>query len=327
MIRAFAMVYRLYINLVDMTTVINRGLMQAIYNVPAVISMFVAPIVAGVLLSKDQWRWGYGITPILLFITGTPLIVSLWHIDLKVRKILKSEHENEKVEENRALLHKILWVINEVDLIGSLLLVAGLCLILLPLVLGNTRWGGWGSSTFLYLLYFSKLNFSSTSHYDYHPCLRCGCLDFICFMGMEICIEAGYPCHKLGVKNTYMGHSSEADYLHDIHSQLAILPDISPSVSESKPHEGYLPRKRTWDCVHSGPTCCRLSNETHTHMETFCMGRYITCTSWCGPNDTSQIADLVRLLCSHLANNCWPWNGYIRSSTHGGCTKFRPTQW
>ncbi|KAF7721714.1 hypothetical protein EC973_004276 [Apophysomyces ossiformis] len=132
----------------DMTNVINRGLMQALYNIPALFGMFVAPIVAGALLAKGQWRWAYGINSILLFVTSAPLIFSLWNVDFKARRLMKSEAEQEETPQQEAkepFYKKVIWVLNEVDMIGSIFLIAGLCLILLPCVLANTRWGGWGS--------------------------------------------------------------------------------------------------------------------------------------------------------------------------------------
>ncbi|KAF7721715.1 hypothetical protein EC973_004277 [Apophysomyces ossiformis] len=135
----------------DMTDIVNRGLMQALYNIPSIFSMLVAPIVAGALLAQNQWRWAYGINSILLFVTSAPLIFSLWNVDFKARRLLKSEaeqekdHEEEEKDNKESFYEKVVWILNEVDMIGSIFLIAGLCLILLPCVLANTRWGGWGS--------------------------------------------------------------------------------------------------------------------------------------------------------------------------------------
>ncbi|KAG0190611.1 hypothetical protein DFQ28_001781 [Apophysomyces sp. BC1034] len=131
---------------VDMTSVVTRGLMQALYNIPAIFSMFVAPKVAGILLANGLWRWAYGITPILLLITGIPLLCSLWNVEFKVRRLLKSEPVPETAGKKKTFFEHVLWVVTEIDLVGSILLIAGLCLVLLPCVLANTRWGGWGSA-------------------------------------------------------------------------------------------------------------------------------------------------------------------------------------
>ncbi|KAF7721716.1 hypothetical protein EC973_004278 [Apophysomyces ossiformis] len=135
----------------DMTDIINRGLMQALYNIPSIFGMLLAPLAAGALIAQGQWRWAYGINSILLFATAIPLIFSLWNVDFKARRLLKSEaeqekgHEEEEKDNKKSFYKKVVWILNEVDMIGSIFLIAGLCLILLPCVLANTRWGGWGS--------------------------------------------------------------------------------------------------------------------------------------------------------------------------------------
>ncbi|ORZ25605.1 major facilitator superfamily-domain-containing protein [Absidia repens] len=135
----------------DLTNVVDRGLMQALYNVPSLINLFVTPLV-GDALGVAKWRWGYGMNSILLTVCSVPLLASLWHLQYRVKK---SEHYIEYKRQQKAvnnmvkkktLMEKIAWFIAEVDLIGSLLLVGGLCMILLPLVLSTTMWGGWQSS-------------------------------------------------------------------------------------------------------------------------------------------------------------------------------------
>ncbi|KAG0166922.1 hypothetical protein DFQ28_006563 [Apophysomyces sp. BC1034] len=127
----------------DMTSVVNRGLFQAAYNVPSLISMFASTYVAEMLLARDLWRWIYGMNPILLIITSAPLLVGLWNVQAKIRQA--GARDRKPTEKKGTLLEKISWLAVEVDLIGSLLLVAGLCLVLFPLVLAVPRLGGWES--------------------------------------------------------------------------------------------------------------------------------------------------------------------------------------
>jgi hypothetical protein len=61
----------------------------------------------------------------------------------------KAEQRKIRKEENLSFWQKLVWFIEEIDIIGSILLVAGLCLILLPLVLALPSWGGWTSGTTL----------------------------------------------------------------------------------------------------------------------------------------------------------------------------------
>ena len=124
--------------------------MQAIYNVPGLINLFLAPRAGDELYAAGQWRWGYGLIPIILFATSLPLIGTLWKLFFKVRRsgvMTEYKEEQKKIaeEENKSFWDKVVWLAVEIDIIGSLLLIAGLCLILLPLVLALPSWGGWKS--------------------------------------------------------------------------------------------------------------------------------------------------------------------------------------
>lgn len=57
----------------------------------------------------------------------------------------KAEQKKIRKEHNLNFFQKCVWFMEEIDVVGSVLMVAGLCLILLPLVLANSTWGGWGS--------------------------------------------------------------------------------------------------------------------------------------------------------------------------------------
>jgi len=69
-------------------------------------------------------------------------------------------------ESKKSFSQKAAWLISEIDLVGSLLLVAGLFLILLPLILA-TSWGGWNSSK-PYSLDPPTRPPNETNHVDYY---------------------------------------------------------------------------------------------------------------------------------------------------------------
>lgn len=140
------------ITIADLTNVVDRGLAQSLYNVPGLINLFTAPMAGDALYEAGQWRWGYGLIPIIIFVTSFPLVATLWKLTIRVNQSglmdeFKAEEKLVKKEENLSCWQKIVWFIVEIDIIGSLFLVAGLCLILLPLVLAIPKWGGWSSGT------------------------------------------------------------------------------------------------------------------------------------------------------------------------------------
>ncbi|KAF7721895.1 hypothetical protein EC973_003963 [Apophysomyces ossiformis] len=138
----------------DMTTVVNRGLFQASYNIPSLISMFASTYVAGALLKRDLWRWIYGMNPILLTSASVPLLIGLWHVQSKIRRAGGVDHHgSSSTGKKDTQWEKAVWLAKEIDLVGSLLLVAGLSLVLFPLVLAVPRLGGWRSGITLGTLF------------------------------------------------------------------------------------------------------------------------------------------------------------------------------
>ncbi|KAG1469384.1 hypothetical protein G6F56_003286 [Rhizopus delemar] len=136
----------------DLTTVTNRGFFQGLYNLPSLFNIFVAPRAAVLLLNHGQWRWGYGLVTIILGVTAIPLIGGLWWVHFKLRRSgLLEEYRAQQTDKSplhdseKGFFEVLYWILIQIDIVGSLLLLAGLCLILLPLVLALTLWGGWSS--------------------------------------------------------------------------------------------------------------------------------------------------------------------------------------
>ncbi|EIE87916.1 hypothetical protein RO3G_12627 [Rhizopus delemar RA 99-880] len=137
----------------DLTTVTNRGFFQGLYNLPSLFNIFVAPRAAVLLYDHGQWRWGYGLVCIILAGTAIPLIGGLWYVHFKLKRsgLLEEYRAQQQTksspleDSDKSFFDKFIWVLIHIDVVGSLLLIAGLCLILLPLVLALTKWGGWQS--------------------------------------------------------------------------------------------------------------------------------------------------------------------------------------
>ncbi|KAF7727846.1 hypothetical protein EC973_006959 [Apophysomyces ossiformis] len=135
-----------HVLIADMTSKVNRGLFQAFYDIPAIINIFVAPLAGQALTQSNQWRWAYAMIPFCVGAMSLPLLAGLFSVERKMKKSGLLKEENSQVQK-RSILEKLRWFCNEIDLIGSLLMIGALCMILLPLVLAIPRWGGWASAT------------------------------------------------------------------------------------------------------------------------------------------------------------------------------------
>ncbi|KAK4517233.1 uncharacterized protein ATC70_000565 [Mucor velutinosus] len=92
----------------------------------------------------------------------------MWKLYYQVNKSgltdkFKTERKKTKKEENMSLWQIIARFMAEIDIVGSILLVAGLYLILLPLVLALPSWGGWTSPTTLATLCSVSRKFSAAT--------------------------------------------------------------------------------------------------------------------------------------------------------------------
>lgn len=134
------------IHKLDITSAVNRGLFQAFYDLPAIINIFVATIVGDELKSINAWRWAYSMISFCIAATAVPLMVGLVRLERTIKQSPLMPQRSKEHKE-RSLFAKIKWFFFEMDIIGSILFVGALCMILLPLVLATSYWGGWNSSS------------------------------------------------------------------------------------------------------------------------------------------------------------------------------------
>ncbi|KAI9306703.1 major facilitator superfamily domain-containing protein [Cunninghamella echinulata] len=136
----------------DLTDVVNRGLFQGLYNLPSLINIFVSTVVAD-SLGTARWRLGMWINFALVGGGILPLITILWVLQRRVQQsqlyqdYKQDQALNQPPKPTYTFMGRLKWIMEEFDIIGCLLLVGGLCMVLLPLVLATSRWGGWQSAT------------------------------------------------------------------------------------------------------------------------------------------------------------------------------------
>jgi MFS family permease len=130
---------------IDITSSVNRGLFQAFYDFPAMINIWVAPIVGDAIVNNTSWRWAYSMIPFCIGATSIPLLIGLFRIETTVKKSGLLPRRDKTEFNQKSFIEKVKYICNEIDAIGSILFIGSLCMILLPLVLGPSRWGGWNT--------------------------------------------------------------------------------------------------------------------------------------------------------------------------------------
>ncbi|KAG2234942.1 hypothetical protein INT48_005096 [Thamnidium elegans] len=134
-----------HVLIADITSSVNRGIFQAFYDFPAMINLWVAPIVGDAIVAHGSWRWCYSMIPFCVGGASIPLLFGLYRIEKTVKKSGLLPRRDKTQYKEKSFMERFKYVCNEIDAIGSILFVGALCMILLPLVLGPSRWGGWNT--------------------------------------------------------------------------------------------------------------------------------------------------------------------------------------
>lgn len=131
----------------DTSDLVNRALCSTIPDIPFLANVWLGPALAETILTKLNWRWGYGIWSIILPIAFLPLALALVINQRKaaMRGILPSSpFDGESWWE----MVKTLWF--ELDFFGLLLICVAFTLILIPLTLGSKA--GWSNPNLVTML-------------------------------------------------------------------------------------------------------------------------------------------------------------------------------
>ena len=125
----------------DTTTLVNRALFIIIPVVPYTWTWAAGPSIAGDLIAKgtDKWRWAYGIFCIIVPIVFFPLGIVMIYTQ---RKAYNSGYYIPKRNEYgwKKTFDTVFW---QLDIVGIILLTAGLTCFLLPFTLGGGTAAGW----------------------------------------------------------------------------------------------------------------------------------------------------------------------------------------
>ncbi|RDA94727.1 hypothetical protein CP533_6750 [Ophiocordyceps camponoti-saundersi (nom. inval.)] len=152
--------YSLSVFIADTSALKNRGLMFAFLYSPFIITAFISGPIATSALAGFGWRWAFGIFAIITPFVSLPLII-LFAYNLKKAKRLGlipgPAPENRTGRHTRSgtlLLRTIRHYLIQFDIMGLILITAGLALFLLPFSIYSYQEEKWRSPLIICMLIF-----------------------------------------------------------------------------------------------------------------------------------------------------------------------------
>lgn len=133
--------YSISIFIADTSALKNRALMFAFASSPYIITVWIGGPLADAFLNGPGFRWGFGAFAIITPFICTPLL-ALFYVNYR------KAHEMGLIPDrksNRTWLQSLKHYFIEFDVIGLLLITAGLALFLLPFNLYTRQADGWKS--------------------------------------------------------------------------------------------------------------------------------------------------------------------------------------
>ncbi|XEU97486.1 hypothetical protein FSHL1_002772 [Fusarium sambucinum] len=131
----------------------NRALLFGIVWSPSLISTWAYGPTADRILTILGYRWGFGVWCIIIPIFCAPVLALMFRFDKKARQaglIKRTEH-------GKTIAERIIFYFKELDIVGLLILAAGLSLLLLSLSIYSYQDDGWGSPLIICFLVFGPL--------------------------------------------------------------------------------------------------------------------------------------------------------------------------
>ncbi|KAI9678923.1 MAG: hypothetical protein M1829_001908 [Trizodia sp. TS-e1964] len=125
----------------DTTDLLNRALFSSLPFVPFLITVWIGPILGAAILKHSTWRWGYGIWTIVLPIAFLPLAVSLLLNQRKAARMGLLRKKPPTKGKKASTMVKRIWY--QLDVMGIILLSAGIALLLIPLTVAEKAPNGW----------------------------------------------------------------------------------------------------------------------------------------------------------------------------------------
>ncbi|KAG0369248.1 major facilitator superfamily domain-containing protein [Gamsiella multidivaricata] len=123
----------------DTTSLINRGIVFALWDLPSAVNIFATqPLIDPLSGPGRNWRNVYLVVGLLSAVGAVAILTPLWYLQKKVQR--------KGVKVHRRSLG---WLLHEYDAIGALLITLGMSLTLLPMILAKTFEGNWKNGKIL----------------------------------------------------------------------------------------------------------------------------------------------------------------------------------
>ena len=132
----------------DITTLKWRGLVASLTSAPFIVNAFVGSNIATQVLERSGWRWGYGMFAILIPVALSPLLVTLFWAEQKAKRLglvtVPAQAGQDELSSSSSSLPRRAWAfVQQLDVVGLLLIGTSVALILLPLTLAPRAHGQW----------------------------------------------------------------------------------------------------------------------------------------------------------------------------------------
>ncbi|KAL3435650.1 siderophore iron transporter mirC [Aspergillus tetrazonus] len=133
----------------DSSSLLNRALLALLPELPFLVTVWIGPTIADVVLENSSWRWGYGMWSIILPASFLPLALSLL---LNQRKAKRLNLIKERPHHRRGFVAAVRRTWYDLDIFGLTLLSAAVTLILVPLTLAANTKNGWKSNSIVAMI-------------------------------------------------------------------------------------------------------------------------------------------------------------------------------
>ncbi|KAI0353438.1 drug:h+ antiporter [Trametes cingulata] len=137
----------------DITTLQWRGIVSGMTSLPFIFNAFIGSNVSNFFLEHLNWRWGYAMFAILVPMSLSPLIITLFWGERKAKKlglVDAPQPRSDLVAPVKVRALQRAWLFAEqLDLVGLILLGSAVALILLPMTLAQRAEGQWSNPSMI----------------------------------------------------------------------------------------------------------------------------------------------------------------------------------